>query len=284
LERLNPTHPQPRFFGPTMSFFGFGQSADVEIVLNGTENRPLAEIKTEDGKKEKHLLYYDGESVSGKVTIKLKKPGSKLEHYGIKIEFIGQIELYYDRGNHHEFTSLVKELARPGELTQNSTFNFDFQNVEKPYESYTGCNVRLRYLLRVTIVRRITDIVKETDIIVHTLSSYPEMNNSIKMEVGIEDCLHIEFEYNKSKYHLKDVIVGKIYFLLVRIKLKHMEIAIIKRETTGSGPNTFVENETIAKYEIMDGAPVRGESIPIRVFLSCYDLTPTMKDINKKFS
>lgn len=37
-----------------------------------------------------------------------------------------------------------------------------------------------------------------------------------------------------------------------------MEIAIIKRETTGSGPNTFNENETIAKYEIMDGAPVRG--------------------------
>ena len=57
-----------------------------------------------------------------------------------------------------------------------------------------------------------------------------------------------EFEYNKSKYHLKDVIVGKIYFLLVRIKIKHMEIAIIKRETTGSGPNTFHENETIAKW------------------------------------
>lgn len=50
----------------------------------------------------------------------------------------------------------------------------------------------------------------------------------------------------------------------VRIKIKHMEIAIIKRETTGAGPNTFTENETIAKYEIMDGAPVRGESIPIR--------------------
>ena len=33
--------------------------------------------------------------------------------------------------------------------------------------------------------------------------------------MGIEECLHIEFEYNKSKYHLKDVIVGKIYFLLV---------------------------------------------------------------------
>ena len=102
------------------------------------------------------------------------------------------------------------------------------------------------------------------------------------MEVGIEDCLHIEFEYNRSKYHLKDAVLGKIFFLLVRvfgtngvsarltptfvvgggpqvrIKIKHMEIAIIKRESTGSGANTYNENETVAKFEIMDGAPVRG--------------------------
>ncbi|KAL0277793.1 UNVERIFIED_CONTAM: hypothetical protein PYX00_004955 [Menopon gallinae] len=267
-----------------MSFFGFGQSAEIDIVLNGVENRETAEIKAEDGKKEKHYLYYDGETVSGVVNITLKRAGSKLEHQGIKIEFIGQIELYYDRGNHHEFTSLVKELARPGELTQNTSYSFEFLNVEKPYESYTGSNVRLRYFLRVTVVRRLSDIVKELELVVHTLSSYPEMNNALKMEVGIEDCLHIEFEYNKAKYHLKDVIVGKIYFLLVRIKIKHMEIAIIKKETTGSAPHVFTENDTIARYEIMDGAPVRGESIPIRVFLAGYDLTPTMRDINKKFS
>lgn len=214
----------------------------------------------------------------------LKKPGSKLEHQGIKIEFIGQIELFYDRGNHHEFKCLAKALARPGDLIQNNSYPFDFPNVEKQFEVYAGSNVRLRYFLRATIVRRISDITREVDIAVHTLCSYPEMNNPIKMEVGIEDCLHIEFEYNKSKYHLKDTIIGKIYFLLVRIKIKHMEIAIIKRETTGTGPNIFNENETIAKYEIMDGAPVKGESIPIRVFLAGYNLTPTMRDINKKFS
>lgn len=56
-----------------------------------------------------------------------------------------------------------------------------------------------RYFLRVTIIRRLSDVVKELEIIVHTLSSYPEINSPIKMEVGIEDCLHIEFEYNKSK-------------------------------------------------------------------------------------
>ncbi|XP_075029086.1 vacuolar protein sorting-associated protein 26B isoform X2 [Calonectris borealis] len=267
-----------------MSFFGFGQSAELELVLSDAESRRRVEHKTEEGKKEKYFLFYDGETVSGRVVLTLKHLNKRLEHQGIKVEFIGQIELYYDRGNHHEFVSLVKDLARPGEFTQSQTFDFEFTHVEKPYESYTGQNVKLRYFLRATVSRRLNDVVKEMDIVVHTLSTYPELNSSIKMEVGIEDCLHIEFEYNKSKYHLKDVIVGKIYFLLVRIKIKHMEIDIIKRETTGTGPNVYHENDTIAKYEIMDGAPVRGESIPIRLFLAGYELTPTMRDINKKFS
>ncbi|CAL8084063.1 unnamed protein product [Orchesella dallaii] len=274
-----------------MNFFGFGPSADLDIILDSQETRKTAELRTEDGKKLSHILYYDGEDLTGKLHLHLKKPGSRLEHLGIKIEVFGQIELYYDRGNFHTFLQLSRELARPGDLLQHSTYNFSFPKVEKPYESYTGANVKLRYFLRATVVRRLaTDIVKEREFVVHTLSSYPPhevglANSSIKMEVGIEDSLHIEFEYNKSKYHLKDVIVGKIYFLLVRVKIRHMELGIIKRETTGAGQNTFNENENIVKYEIMDGSPVKGESIPIRLFLGAYDeLTTTMKDVNKRFS
>jgi len=43
-----------------------------------------------------------------------------------------------------------------------------------------------------------------------------------------------------------------------------MELAIIRRETAGQGPNTYNEAETLTKYELMDGAPVKGEIIPIR--------------------
>lgn len=64
--------------------------------------------------------------------------------------------------------------------------------------SHSSCPI-FRYFLRATVIRRLNDISKELDIVVHTLSTYPELNSSIKMEVGIEDCLHIEFEYNKSK-------------------------------------------------------------------------------------
>lgn len=75
----------------TMSFFSFGQSAEIDVVLNDAETRKKAEHKTEDGKKDKYFLFYDGETVSGKVNVTLKNPGKRLEHQGIKIEFVGQI-------------------------------------------------------------------------------------------------------------------------------------------------------------------------------------------------
>jgi len=49
------------------NFFGFGPSAEIDIVLNWNDTRKTAEIKTEEWKKERYLLYYDGEIVSGKV-------------------------------------------------------------------------------------------------------------------------------------------------------------------------------------------------------------------------
>ncbi len=63
-----------------------------------------------------------------------------------------------------------------------------------------------------------------------------------------------------------------------------MEVEIRRRETTGAGTQAHSETETLAKYEIMDGAPVRGESIPIRLYISPYDLSPTYAEIHNKFS
>jgi hypothetical protein len=266
-----------------MSLFGFGSSCDVDIEFGNQANLPQVLVRNEQDQEEKLFLFTGKETVAGQVHIRLK--GKKLEHIGIKIELIGHVEFLYDRGNPYEFTSLVRELETAGELSADKSYGFEFANVDKAFETYSGTNVRLRYFLRVKITRQYnSNIQKVVDFAVQNLGTEPEINTSIKMEVGIEDCLHIEFEYNKSKYHLQDVVIGKIYFLLVRIKIKHMEVVIIKRESTGSGPNTYNESENISKFEIMDGAPVRGESIPIRAFLSPYELTPTFKNVHNKFS
>jgi vacuolar protein sorting-associated protein 26 len=283
-----------------MSYF-FATPVDIDIVLDDPDDRQMVEVKLDKNRREKAPLYMDGESVKGAVTVR-PKDGKRLEHTGIKVQFIGTIEMFFDRGNHYEFLSLVQELAAPGELQHPQTFDFNFKNVEKQYESYHGINVKLRYFVRVTVSRRMADVIREKDIWVYSYKVPPEMNSSIKMDVGIEDCLHIEFEYSKSKYHLKDVIVGRIYFLLVRLKIKHMELSIIRRETTGAAPNQYNESETLVRFEvctlpspigkrlltwgkqIMDGSPSRGETIPIRLFLGGFDLTPTFRDVNKKFS
>jgi len=267
-----------------MSFFGFGKSAEVSIVLKDIDNRKRISHRISDRKREDLLLYYDGETIAGHVQVDLK--GAKFEHKGIRVEVIGQIELFNDRSNTHDFLFTVKHLTGPDTLLSSRNYEFEFLNIEKPYESYTGTNVRLRYCIRATVMRGMTtpNIVKENEFLVHMLSHYPNVANPLKMEVGIEDSLHIEFEYNKARYHLDEAIIGKISFILVRVKIKYMEVDIIRREQTGNGPSTYTETDSIGKYEIMDGGPIKGEVIPIRLFLKAFQAQPTMKEVAKKFS
>ncbi|XP_065879652.1 vacuolar protein sorting-associated protein 26B-like isoform X3 [Euphorbia lathyris] len=238
----------------------FKPQCNVSIIFADGRSRKQVSLKKENGQTVTVPQFQSQENTVGEVVIEPVQ-GKKVEHNGVKIELLGQIELYFDRGNFYDFTSLVRELDVPGELYERKTYPFEFSTVEMPYESYNGVNVRLRYILKVTISRNyVSNIIEYQEFVVRNYSPLPSINNSIKMEVGIEDCLHIELEYNKSKYHLKDVIVGKIYFLMVRIKIKNMELEIRRRESTGSGPNTYVETETLAKFELMDGAPVRGNT------------------------
>lgn len=135
-----------------------------------------------------------------------------------------------------DFMSIGKELESTGALLEDKSYKFNFAKFEKEFESYYGASVSLRYFVRVTINRQYgSKIVKETDFAVLKPIPEPEIGQNIKMEVGIEDCLHIEFEYDKGKYHLKDVVVGKVYFFLVKIKIKYMEICIVKKENIGTG-------------------------------------------------
>lgn len=230
-------------------------------------------------------MFTGNEDVSGRLSINLKK-GKKIQHQGIKVELLGCIDINYEKNQTSDFISLSRELEPPGTITDNSVIPFAFNKVDKQYETYQGRFCRVRYVIRTTVIRKnfSSNIVKEQEFAVLNTTNEVDDSSSIKMEVGIEECLHIEFEYNKNKYHLKDCIVGKVSFLLVRIRIKYMEIAIIRRETIGAGANATNENETVAKFEVMDGAPVRGELIPIRVFLGAFNMTPTHNNVNNKFS
>lgn len=63
---------------------------DIDVVLEDTDDRAMVDVKLEKNRREKAPLYMDGESVKGAVTIR-PKDGKRLEHTGIKIQFIGVI-------------------------------------------------------------------------------------------------------------------------------------------------------------------------------------------------
>ncbi len=213
------------------------------------------------------------------------KPGKRLEHQGIKVEIVGRLELLNDRANSFDFFSISKDLEPAGLLLESKDYKWKFTAVDKTCETYWGNTARVRYFVRMTVQRPYgSHVSRELDFAVQILNQ-PSETTSLKMEVGIEDCLHIEFEYDKSRYHLKDVIIGKVYFLLVKIKVKYMEVDIIRRETIGATANNqTIDNETVTKYEIMDGTPIKGECIPVRLYLSGYDLSPTYKNVQNRLS
>lgn len=128
------------------------------------------------------------------------------------------------------------------------------------------------------------NIIEEKEVWIIRKESEPTSNKNIKVEVGIEDCLHIEFQYDKEKYHLSDVIMGNIHFVVAKIKIEHMDLELIRKEYVGEQSSEIVEQETIGKFEIMDGMPARNEDIPVRLYLRPYDLTPTFRNICKVFS
>lgn len=72
-------------------------------------------------------------------------------------------DLHFERGNNVRFLSVVRELESAGQLSRGKTYPFEF-TTEKPYETYSGINVRLRYFVRVTITRAYNNnFVKEQD-------------------------------------------------------------------------------------------------------------------------
>lgn len=74
-----------------MSSFFFSTPVDIDIVLEDSDERETVDTRQHDkSRREKAPLYMDGESVKGAVTVR-PKDGKRLEHTGIKVQFIGMI-------------------------------------------------------------------------------------------------------------------------------------------------------------------------------------------------
>ena len=99
---------------------------------------------------------------------------------------------------------------------------------------HNGCMLTCMPRVRVSTVQRMS--VVDTPVHLNSVQPCPfhcvGRRNSLLPAMCVEENVHLSLP---SRYHLKDAIVGKIYFLLVRIKIQYMELTIVRREVTGTG-------------------------------------------------
>ena len=203
-------------------------------------------------------IYKTEEKISGKLDISSRK---KFDHLGIKIELIGMIEIGTDSSVSSMFMSNGLDLEPPGTQNEDRSYNFSFAIFQKPYESYYGNNVKLRYFLRATVLQSKfkSACVKELDVGVLIAAPNEEVPVPINLEVGIDEFLNIKIDFPKNCFELKEIIEGKISFLLVKLPIKKMELIIVRKEIVGVGEKANTTSDELCTFEIMDGCPIKGQ-------------------------
>jgi len=254
-----------------------------EIVLKVTEDPKRKKAPASPGGPLTYV-FSSGEDITGTADIQLK-PGKSLDHQGVTVEFIGRVVRHGNIETNHDFQNVTKDLAPAGKMMKGTEFNWSFKAAELMYESFAGQGVTVKYFIRCTLKCTYLIYYEEVDILCQNLSTAPAADEPLEIKTGIGDVLQVKVECAKKDYHMRDVIVGRVSFDTIDIKVKHMEVNIVRKETVGiMDSSKVVQNDVIAKYEIMDGTPTPGTCLPLRMHLKGLGLTPTMPNVQNIFS
>ena len=269
----------------------------INILVEDTYH-PNTIMSNVYGNKLECPTFYGLEPIKGTIQIILNN-SQRINHDGIKIELIGQIDIHINdnetenllnnsNNQFNRFLSLTNNISKQGILHKEvNLFNFEFKGVEKQYDSYRGKKFSIKYFLLVTINTGLSSITKEKEICIfncdknlkkiNKLFKKENKNDIIKVEIGVENLLHVCFELDRKNYHLKDVISGKVSFKKINLELENMSLKIIKIESLFGKEG---EIETLGIYEIMDGSPSSTEDIIyFKMYLKGYNnLSQTIKN------
>jgi len=274
----------------------FGSDPSIEIQFERKADVPLklkyhsridaggAVITDEDV----HVpVYRDQQSVGGHADIVLPEKMTDFKYESINSYLIGQI-LCPQLGKDYIFMTETFPLApESGILRQSTRYTFRFNNPALEKESFYGAIVELRYFVRVVVLRKGlmgTQLVAEEDFYVQN-PTIPLERRMLKMEIGVEDEMKLEFNWDSSAMHCRSKLKGTIKFITGGKKIREIVLQILRREIVTTGYEKepeLVSTSPVGKFDIFKGE-VDSKEIPILIYMSTIpQLTPTMT--TKQFS
>lgn len=240
----------------------------VKITIKGN---PALENYTKNYSDLDYPAFLKDDVVEGHLEVILP-PGKPDSHRGINLTVYGQFTA--KNGDVlSRFFERTQTLAPPGELSSPMDMDFSFDKLDFPVSSYYGPNTNVEYGIEFKVIHRIVDF-KETAQFLVFLFSHENKPQPIHNEIGMTNILHIEFIFPKSDFDCHECVIGRAYFILVKLKVVHMNVSLYCVENYENGGKYIKERTIVDTVELMDGAPVRGDHIPIRYFLGSKDIWP----------
>ncbi len=234
--------------------------------------------------------------VQGRIAIRLRGSLEPFEHAGIYVELVGSIQRNSEKDQRLDFGSMRHCLVPQGEsplMDESTVLAFSFDAARFPFESYDGVAISLRYCVRVVIERRLADVVREATL----WCARPPPGaadaglegggggGAVELDVGLEDFLHIKLHLDRSRFAFCDVVTGALQFILVRVRIIDVQIALTRKEI-GATEGEVLDQVTLTTKQLLDGPAHRGDTIPVHLDLASIapELTPTMSHVNRVFS
>ncbi|EAL46790.1 vacuolar sorting protein 26, putative [Entamoeba histolytica HM-1:IMSS-B] len=230
------------------------------------------------------LVYSRGDDLKGKVLITLRDPSKQIQHQGIVISLVGLIKIS-PLNKTYQFYEENIEPSRGGIIFQEKTLiPFIFEQPFKNYETFIGDSIKLQYFLRIQINTKYPPRPYfEKEIYVSLPIEKIPLSPSINCEVRVDRIIQCSLHLRKSNYKtVGDLILGDIILRNIKIVLSGIEIHLVRKECWNG--NTEKSVSIVKRFEVMDGAPIKGEKIPIRIPLRGVPLTPSYNNIGGLFS
>jgi vacuolar protein sorting-associated protein 26 len=253
-----------------MSLFGglLGSNPTATISIRGNE----ALDSYRDSVTSKKLPAYDRQDVVTGTFELIPPPGKTVVHQGVVLCVYGD---YQTKSGEKlgRFFERAQYLQPAGELSATLSSEFVFEKLSFPTCTYYGRELEVVFGIELKAIRRMKDFVQQSEFIVFFFDSVGKTER-IHNEIGMTGVLHIEFVFTHGSFDCQDVVIGAAYLLLVKLRIVHMQISLYCSESYQNAGKVIKERVIVKSIEIMDGAPVRGDNIPIRFFLGDCNVWP----------
>lgn len=227
-------------------------------------------------------VYNCGDSLA--ISLKIRPTGNEpFSHKGIMVEYVTELWSAFTKPRYLT-TPIQANAAEAGVIKKPFIAQLPQYTIPPSIQTYHGETFKVRHLIHVVVKKGFSSIEQDKEIEAYIITPCVTKLNPLCVRIAVAENIRIDLMIAKRKYELGDVILGAVHFLLVALKIIEFDVSLQVEEVQEVNGKPKKVKHVIATWEIADGAPVKGEIIPFRLYLAPLKITPSVVDESNGYS